>query len=206
MSTAVPSSATYMRRRSSPSHRSSRPRVTVSALTEEEEDMLACIRPIPRSSFPEAILQLRRERGQFLIRHDPVHRAAAALLLRTIYKYILGPGHILVIDGANKPCFDHPEEEEAEGEVGTRGAFSRYRNRQSSSPTLESSSTNLFEPDYYNPELDDNDDGEDDYLLRENSAGRLIQVPAPSATIPVKNISLPCVPTQCIPCRYSLLP
>ena len=195
MSSALPSSATYLqRRRQSSSLRHSRPRVTVSALTEEEQDMLACIRPIPRSSFPEAILRLRKERGQFLIRHDPVHRAAAAMLLRKIYKYITGPGHIIVIDGFNKPCFDHPEEEEeGEGEGGTKGVYSRYRNRQTSSPTFESSSTQLYETDFHDPELDDNDDGEDDYLLRENSAGRLIQVPAPSATIPVWTYPILCI-------------
>jgi hypothetical protein len=119
-----------------------------------------------------------------------VYRAVAALLLRKIYKHIVTPGRHLVMDPWHKPSDEEEEEEEEEG-----GAYSRYRGRND---VEETDSRRLHQSGYegyggyggyegYEPVSEaeqDNDDGEELYLLRENAAGKLLRVAAPSPAIP----------------------
>ena len=124
--------------------------------------------------------RLRQERLDYVAREDAGYRAATALLLRRIYKYIPGPGHHLTIDGHNKPCQRQAEDDEDDDARGSVYSLYRSRTLEASPPWPPSPGGAGSEPF----DEEDNDDGQDDFVVRENRVGRLIHVPAPSAAIP----------------------
>jgi len=130
------------------------------------------------------VARLRRERHDYIAREDAGYRAATALLLRQIYKYIPGPGRHLVINGRDKPCYRQPEGEDVVDPGARNDVYSQFRNRPAEpSPTWSSmASPQSAELEPFDEE--DNEDGEDEYVVRENRVGRLVHVPAPSAAIP----------------------